>query len=483
MNGRLGLAVLLPFLALALQWLLWPWIAPLVWFLFFPAVFFSARSGGLVGGLVSTVLSTGLVWFFFIPPQLSWAMEDPSNLFSVGLFLFMGYLFSSTHEHLRRAQMKSETRFAATFEQAAVGIAQVAPDGRWLRVNRKLCEIVGYTQEELLSKAFQDITHPDDLDSDLDQVRRMLAREIDTYSMEKRYIRKDGSITWINLTAALTWKPDGMPDYFISVVEDIQARKQAEAALCESEERLQLFIQHAPAALAMFDQEMRYLVVSRRWLADYGLGNRDIIGRSHYEIFPEVPDSWKDVHRRGLGGEVVEAAEDPFERTDGTIHWLRWVVRPWRTAAGAVGGIVIFTEDISARKQAQSALLEHQADTLEEQRRAQLAALNLMEDAVAARQRAETTAAALRESERRLLMAQEGRPCRDLGMGPAEQSALLFTRMRAAVRCGARRLAQLRRLAFAHIPRRSAADRCPMGKPPRTRRKLQCGIPDSAGNR
>ena len=132
----------------------------------------------------------------------------------------------------------SERRFEATFDQAAVGMSMVAPDGRWLRVNRKICAIVGYAPEELLAKTFQDITHPDDLETDMGQVRRMLAREIDFYSMEKRYIRKNGSIVWVKLTVALVWTPEGNPDYFISVVEDIDARKTAEFELQRSEERL-----------------------------------------------------------------------------------------------------------------------------------------------------------------------------------------------------------------------------------------------------
>lgn len=112
MKLRLVLAILLPFLTLALQWLLWPWITPFVWFLFFPAVFFSARLGGLWGGLISTVLSAGMVWFFFIPPQLSWAMDNPANLYSVGMFLGMGYLFSDTQERLCRAQRSTEVALA-----------------------------------------------------------------------------------------------------------------------------------------------------------------------------------------------------------------------------------------------------------------------------------------------------------------------------------------------------------------------------------
>lgn len=133
---------------------------------------------------------------------------------------------------------KTTAKFRHTFELAAVGIAHVAPDGKWLRVNQKLCQIVGYTKEELLQKTFQDITHPEDLDTDLEYVRQMLSGKIDTYSMEKRYIRKDSNLVWINLTVSLVKKSNGEPDYLISVVEDISDRKQLEFSLQKSYLRL-----------------------------------------------------------------------------------------------------------------------------------------------------------------------------------------------------------------------------------------------------
>jgi PAS domain S-box-containing protein len=125
---------------------------------------------------------------------------------------------------------ESEERFRRTFEQAAVGIAHVATDGHWLRVNRRLCDIVGYEKEELLGLTFQDLTHPDDLETDLEGARRLLAGEIETYSREKRYFRKDGSIVWIYLTVSLVRSPLGEPRYFISVTEDITERKRIEEA-------------------------------------------------------------------------------------------------------------------------------------------------------------------------------------------------------------------------------------------------------------
>ena len=151
---------------------------------------------------------------------------------------------------------ESELRFCATFEQAAVGLAHFAPDGCWLRVNQKLCDIVGYSREELLTRTFQDITYPDDLEADLSYMKQVLADEIKTYSREKRCFRKDGTVVWINLTVSLLREEAGEPKYFISVVEDITERKQAEEAIRKLNEELEERVRERTSQLEAVNKEL-----------------------------------------------------------------------------------------------------------------------------------------------------------------------------------------------------------------------------------
>ena len=134
--------------------------------------------------------------------------------------------------------------------------------------------------------------------------------------------------------------------------------ERSNAAMRDSEERFRLFIEHVPTAIAMFDRHMRYLAASRRWMEDYQLTG-DLLGRSHYDVLPMTSSRWKEIHRRGLAGEILSADEDRFVRDDGSTQWITWDVRPWYSGDG-VGGIVIATEDVTARVEAQRALHERE---------------------------------------------------------------------------------------------------------------------------
>lgn len=138
---------------------------------------------------------------------------------------------------------------------------------------------------------------------------------------------------------------------------------RVERSARENAERLRLFIDNVPAGIAMFDRDMRYLAVSRRFLEDFRIAGADVVGRRHYEVFPEIPERWRAYHRRGLAGEELDCEEDCFTRADGHLDWGRWKIRPWHDAAGRIGGIVLFTEDITARKQVEEALIASKVET------------------------------------------------------------------------------------------------------------------------
>jgi diguanylate cyclase (GGDEF)-like protein/PAS domain S-box-containing protein len=202
-----------------------------------------------------------------------------------------------------------------------------------------------------------EILHPDDREEMWAYFLDEVAGKGTPFDKEYRIVRaSDQSVRWVHGLGKLEFDAEGKPVLMQGTIQDITERKLAEASLRESKELLQLFIEHAPAALAMFDREMRYLAVSPRWLQDYGLKGREVIGRPHYALVPDLPENWKEAHRRGLEGESVRKDEDRFERADGTVQWRRWELRPWRTAHGDVGGIVIFNEDITRAKEAEERL-------------------------------------------------------------------------------------------------------------------------------
>jgi PAS domain S-box-containing protein len=266
-------------------------------------------------------------------------------------------------KQMEKALCESEERFRTAFEQTAVGIAHVGLDGSWLRVNQRLCEIVGYTTEELLAHTFQDITHPDDLELDLSHVGRLLAGEVPHYDLEKRYRRKDRSFVWVQLTVALVRKPSGEPDYFISVLEDITARKQAEDALRESEERFRIAAETANDVVYEWD-----LKQSVQWLGKidemlgYGPGEypRTLDGFAA-SVHPEDQARVMAAIQAHLEGRAPYDVEYRVRRKDGVYRW--WVARgaAARTPDGKPLRWIGSVTDITERKRAEQRLADFKA--------------------------------------------------------------------------------------------------------------------------
>ena len=255
----------------------------------------------------------------------------------------------SERKRTEEALYESEERFRSTFEQAASGIAHMALDGRILRVNERMREITGYPKEQLLEKTFQEITHPEDRDSDLEQAHQLLVGEIDSYAMEQRYLRKDGSIVWVKITRSLGREsPSNEPKYFIMVAEDMTERKRAEqvssqlAAIVESSDD------------AIIGKTLDGIVTSWNRSAQqiYGYSAEEIVGKPIFVLAPpdrydEMPGILKKVRR----GEHISHYETISLKKDGERIGVSINVSPIIDSIGNVVGASTVARDITDRKQ------------------------------------------------------------------------------------------------------------------------------------
>ncbi|GET39799.1 PAS domain S-box protein [Microseira wollei] len=281
---------------------------------------------------------------------------------------------------------------ATTFR--ADGMVLQFADGAIAACNAVAAEILGYTADQLIGKAL------------FDSPRQFIHLDGSAFLPEENpalvalrsgqpcsnvtigFYRQDGELVWLLLDAQPLFRANESAPYavvttiarpvekttsragrmptpqeFLQKSTDVTAQNRQDFArsaqqdtMQTTEANLRLFIKYAPVCIAMFDRNMNYVALSQRWVEIYQLESVEaVLGRSHYEVFPQISDRWRQAHQRGLAGEIQQCEEDSFTLADGSLQWLRWEIRPWHAEGGDIGGIVIFVADISDRKRTEVA--------------------------------------------------------------------------------------------------------------------------------
>jgi diguanylate cyclase (GGDEF)-like protein/PAS domain S-box-containing protein len=260
-----------------------------------------------------------------------------------------------------RALRESEQRFASALEYAPIGMATVSLDGRFMLVNQALCRIVGYEKEELQKLTFQEITYPDDLQDDLDHIQGLLAGTVLSYQMEKRYVRKDGGLVWIRLSVSLVRDEHGQPLYFISQIEDVTERRQAQQRIRISEERQRLMLDSVvDYAIFMLDPGGCITMWNPGCQRVTGYAEEQIVGRHLSRFY--VPEQ----AREGAPAEHLSAAESDGRRedegwrlrSDGSRFWANNVLTALRAEDRSLRGFCLVIRDLTATRRAELELRE-----------------------------------------------------------------------------------------------------------------------------
>ncbi len=247
-----------------------------------------------------------------------------------------------------------EELFRATFNQAGVGIGHIDLDCKWIRINRKYCDIAGYAEEELKARTIMDITHPDDLEKSMKHFQMLTEGKIGDYTLEKRYIRKEGSTVWVNLTASMAYDAAGNPKFVVSVVEDITSRKLAEEALRFSEARYRALYCDNPMMIFTLDADFTILSANPFCAAHLGYSIDELEGMSALQVFHKND-------RVAVTGELRNCLQNPGRvyqwqfrkiRKDGGLLWVEETAQAVYDLGGALN-ILVVCQDISERKRAE----------------------------------------------------------------------------------------------------------------------------------
>ncbi len=259
-------------------------------------------------------------------------------------------------ERAQREQAESEEQFRAMFEVASIGMAQADPQtGLWLRVNQRMCAITGYSAAELFQRRISEITHPDDRQKDWDAFQRVVRGEAPSYHLEKRYVRKDGAVAWVNVNMTVIRDAAGQPVRTMATIEDITERKQLEEALRESSRFSQQIVASAQEGIIVHGRDLRYQVWNLFMERLTGKPADQVLGKHPDELFPFLRETGVlAAIEKTLVGEPTPVIDIPFHGyPGGKSGWISNTSGPLRNAAGEIIGVIEIVRDITKRKRAE----------------------------------------------------------------------------------------------------------------------------------
>ena len=346
---------------------------------FYPAVAFAALSAGLWAGLFAGIFGALCAFAFLLPPSGPVLFSQATTGLAFAIFLLttsvMAWLVATRTRRESHAATKARAeadasalqlaqanaRMKAVFDNLEEGVLLVDANGVPLTANAAVTRILGVSPTDVPSQgtdprryAFSEDGRPMSMDEMPSS--RVLATGQSLTDVLANVPDAHGNRHWLKINARPIFAHDGTLEGAVTSFSDITARKLADDELRASRDRLEMLFENAPMGLAMFDRQMRYIKVSRRFVEDFDLVGKDIIGKNHYDLFPDLPFALRSVHQRALDGEQISQNSEAFRFADGPLRWFRSQTFPWYDLDGKVGGILLFTEDITAQRQAQLTL-------------------------------------------------------------------------------------------------------------------------------
>jgi len=255
--------------------------------------------------------------------------------------------------------LETTNRFQSLLKNSVSIITIVDNKGNYIDASDSAAQLIGVKKEELIGKNFKEV---------VSEKNEEFMNSINTISKTKKpihkeevFLVKDKKRIYESIIFPIEQKGDEVV-LFGSIANDITDRKETEEDLLHAHDLMKYILEYSPSGIAVHDKDLNYIYVSKKYLKEYNVKENNIIGKHHYEVFPDLPQKWRDVHKRTLKGEVVGKEEDPYYREDGSIDWTRWESRPWYDKEGSIGGIIIYTDVITEQKEMEAQIYKEREE-------------------------------------------------------------------------------------------------------------------------